>query len=110
MMERVDESARIIAKLEKKEKEREFKFSKPGCEKQYRFNTRIRELYGDKLRFELQKHFKNGVPDKMEKLIKEGEKEIDDQNHKLKIADEFGFHALDDFDKEDLEEDGGARG
>ena len=41
----------------------------------------------------------------MEELIKEGEKEIDDQNHKLKIADEFGFRALDDFTKEDLARD-----
>ena len=105
LLERMDEGERIIAKLEKKEKEREFKFSKPGCEKQYRFNSKIRELIGDKLRFELQKHFRGGVPDKMERLIKEVEKEIDDQNHKLKIADEFGFRALDDFDKEDLARD-----
>ena len=38
-------------------------------------------------------------------MIKEGEKEIDDQNHKLKIADKFGFPALDDFTKEDLARD-----
>ena len=30
------------------------------------------------------------------------EKEIDDQNLKLKVADEFGFKAMEDFIKEDL--------
>ena len=53
----------------------------------------------------MKKHFKNGLPDRVEELIKKGEKEIDDQNHKLKIADEFGFRALEDFNKEDLARD-----
>ena len=87
------------------EKEKKFKFSKLGCETQFKFNSKIKDLWGDKLKVELKKHFKNGLPEKVEGLIKEGEKEIDDQNHKLKIADEFGFPALDDFTKEDLARD-----
>ena len=105
LIERVEEVERVNAKFERKEKENEFKFSKIGCETQYKFNVKIKELFGDKLKVELRKHFKNGLPEKVEELIKEGEKEIDDKNHKLKIADELGFRAMEEFDKEDLARD-----
>ena len=62
-------------------------------------------MYSEKLKVELKKHFKKGLPEKIEELITEGEKEIDDENHKLKIANEFGFKALEDFTKEDLARD-----
>ena len=65
----------------------------------------MKDMFGDKLKNELKKHFKNGLPDKVEEIIKEDEKELDEQNHKLKIADEFGFKSLDDFVKEDLARD-----
>ena len=88
-----------------KGKEKKLKFSKAGCETQFKFNSKIKDLWGDELKVELKKHFKEGLPEKIEGLVKEAEKEIDDQNHKLKIADEFGFPALDDFTKEDLARD-----
>ena len=103
LVERLEEVERINAKFEKKEKE--FKFTKIGCETQYKFNVKVKELFGEKLKVELKKHFKKGLPEKVEELIKEGEKEIDDENHKLKIANEFGFRALEDFTKEDLARD-----
>ena len=105
LVERLEEVERINAKFEKKEKEKEFKFTKTGCETQYKFNVKIKELYSEKLKVELKKHFKNGLPGKIEELIKEGEKEIDDENHKLKIANEFGFKAVEEFTKEDLARD-----
>ena len=74
--ERLEEVERINAKLEKKEKD--FKFTKTGCETQYKFNNKIKEVCGEKMRVELKKHFRNGLPEKIEELIKEGEKEIDD--------------------------------
>ena len=55
----------------------------------------------DKLRVELKKHIKEKIPDNVDKIVKEGQAKID-QNPKLKIADEFGFRALEDFGKEDL--------
>ena len=55
------------------------------------------DMFGDKWKNELKEHFKNGLPDKVEEIIKEDEKELDEQNHKWKIADEFGFKSLDDF-------------
>ena len=103
--ERLEEVERINAKLEKKEKDKEFKFTKIGCENQYKFNNKIKEVCGKKMRVELKKHFKDGLPPKIEKLIKEGEKEIDDENHKLKIANEFGYKAVEEFVKEDLARD-----
>ena len=46
--------------------------------------------------------FEKELPKEVESLVKEVEEEIDGQNVKLKIADEFGFEALEDFNKEDL--------
>ena len=103
--ERLEEVERINAKLEKKEKDKEFKFTKIGCENQFKFNNKVKEICGEKMRVELKKHFKDGLPQKIEELIKEGEKEIDDENHKLKIANEFGFKAVEEFVKEDLARD-----
>ena len=101
-MERLDKAERINAKLEAKGKEKKFKFSKSGCEKQFNFNTKIKDLFGDDLKVELEKHFKEGLPEKIGGLVKEAEKEIDDQNLRLKIADEFGYKAMQEFIKEDL--------
>ena len=103
--ERLEEVERINAKLEKKEKDKDFKFTKIGCENQFKFNNKVKEICGEKMRVELKKHFKDGLPQKIEELIKEGEKEIDDENHKLKIANEFGFKAVEEFVKEDLARD-----
>ena len=47
------------------------------------------------MKVELQRHFKEGLPEKVGGLVKEAEKEIDDQNLRLKIADEFGYRAMD---------------
>ena len=87
---RLEELDKFKEKTKKKEKDK-FKWSKPGCEKQFDFNIEVKEIVGDKLRVELKKHFKEKIPDKAEEIVKEGEVMIDDQNHKLKIADEFGF-------------------
>ena len=46
--------------------------------------------------------FKKELPEEVENLVKEVKKEIDDQNVKLKVADEFGFDAMEDFSNEDL--------
>ena len=52
LMERVEEVERVNARFEKKEKEKEFKFSMAGCEKQFKFNGKLKELFGYKLRVE----------------------------------------------------------
>ena len=41
----------------------------------------------------------------MEEIIKRGEKKIEEQNHQLKIQDEFGSRGLEDFIKEELARD-----
>ena len=105
IMERLEKAERINAKLEVKEKEKKFKFSKPGCEKQFKFNSKMKDLFGEDLKVELEKHFKEGLPEGIGGLVKEAGKEIDDQNLRLKVADEFGFKAMEDFVKEDLARD-----
>ena len=62
----------------------------------------MKDLMGDKLRSKLKKHFSDGIPDDIKGVIKEGETKLDDQNHKMKMADEFCFKALDEFIKEEL--------
>ena len=37
----------------------EKKFTDKGCEKQYKFNGKMKDLYSDKLKVELKKHFKS---------------------------------------------------
>ena len=74
LIERLEEVERVNAKLERKEKEKDFKFTKAGCERQYKFNMQMKEKFGDKLKNELKKHFKNGLPDKVEEIIKEDER------------------------------------
>ena len=105
IMERLEKAERINAKLEVKGKEKKFKFSKSGCEKQFNFNSKIKDLFGDDLKVELEKHFKEGLSEKIGGLLKEAEKEIEDKNLRLKIADEFGYKAMEDFIKEDLARD-----
>ena len=105
IIERLEKAERINARLEVKEKEKKFKLSKSGCEKQFKFNVKMKDMFGDDLKVELQKHFKEGLPEKVGGLVKEAEKEIVDQNLRLKIADEFGYKAMEDFIKEDLARD-----
>jgi hypothetical protein len=102
IVERLVKAERINARLEMKEKEGKFKFSKSGCETQFKFNIKMKDRFGDDLKVELKKHFKKELPEKVGGLVKEVEEEIDDQNLKLKVADEFGFKAMEDFIKEDL--------
>ena len=85
----LEELERVNVKFEKKEKEKEFKFTNKGCEKQFKFNGKMKELFSDKLKVELKKHFKDGLPEKVEEIIREGEKEVDEQNYWLKISDDF---------------------
>ena len=42
LVERLEEVERVNAKFEKKEKEKELKFTKTGCETQYKFNVKIK--------------------------------------------------------------------
>ena len=98
VVDRLEEIERINTKLKKKDEDK-FVWTKKGCETQFKFNNKVKDIAVDKMRVELRKHFKT-LPPKIEELIKEGEKEIDDGNHKLKIANEFGFKAVEEFIKE----------
>ena len=100
ILERLGEVERVNIKLKKKDEDK-FTFTKKGCENQFKFNNKVKDIAIDRMKVELQKHFKT-LPLKIDELIKEGEKEIDDGNHKLKIANDYGFKAVEEFAKEDL--------
>ena len=87
----LEEVERVNVKFEKNEKEKELEFTNKGCERQFKFNGKMKDLCSDKLKVKLKKHFKDRLPEKVEEIIKEGEKEVDEQNQRLKIVDEFWF-------------------
>ena len=104
-MDRLKQLEKFKESTKKKEKEK-YKWNKTGTEKQFDFNSDVKEIISEKLREALKASYdRRDIPAKVEDVIKEGEKKIDDQNHKLKIADEFGFKAMDEFDKEELARD-----
>ena len=102
IMERLMRAEKFNDKLKVKEEDEKFKFSKPGCEKQFKFNIKMKDRFGVDLKTELERCFEKELPKGVESLVKEVEEEIDEQNVKLKIADKFGFEAMEDFNKEDL--------
>ena len=102
IMERVVRAEKFNVKLKAKEEDEKFKFSKPGCEKQFKFNIKMKDRFGVDLKTELERCFEKELPTGVKNLVEEVEKEIDEQNIKLKVADEFGFEAMEDFSKEDL--------
>ena len=89
LIERLEEVERVNIKFEKNKKE--LKFTNKGCERQFKFNGKMKDLCSDKLKVKLKKYFKDRLPEKVDEIIKEGEKEVDEQNQRLKIVDEFGF-------------------
>ena len=90
----------------KRQEEEAFKWTKPGCKKQFEFNCKSRDLLCDELQWALEDTLGAGkLPAKVEDLIKEGRQLIDDRNHCLRIADEYGFEALEHFEKDDLARD-----
>ena len=97
------ENKKELEEYRKERKVKKHKWSKAGCEKQYDFNESVRDIFCVKLRKELAREFgENGIPSHVEDVVKEGESAIVDRNHKLKIADDYGFDALEVFEKEDL--------
>ena len=98
--QRLEEIERQNAKTKKKEEE-DYTYSKKGCERQVKFNNKVKDIAIDQMRVELTKLL-GVLPDKISDLIKKGEKELDDGNHVLKVADKFGFNAAEEFVKDEL--------
>ena len=107
VMERLVKSEKFNVKMKVKvEEEEKFKFkSESGCEKQFKFNLKMKDRFVGDLKSELENCFDKVLPERVGSLVKKVEKVIDDQNLKLKIADEFGFDAMEEFGKESLARD-----
>ena len=102
IMERLMKAKKFSDKLKAKEEDEKFKFFKSGCERQFKFNIKMKDRFGGDLKTELERCFEKELPAGVKILVEEVEKEIDEQNVKLKVADEFGLEAMEDFNKEDL--------
>ena len=67
--------------------------------KQYLHQVRVRQLCVEDVRKQLEKHFgsKREVPQKIEEVIKLGEKEIDKRIKMLKMADKVSWLAVEKY-------------
>jgi len=103
ILERLVKAERFGVKMKiKAEEVDKFGFkSESGCKKQFRFNLRLKDEFVGELKSELEDLF-GKVPEKIGSLIEEAEKVIDDRNLKLKIGEEFGMAAMEEFGEEDL--------
>ena len=68
ILERLGEVERVNTKLKKKDEDK-FTFTKKGCENQFKFNNKIKDIAIDRMKVELQKHFRT-LPSKIDELIK----------------------------------------
>ena len=104
IMERLVKAEQFEAKMKVKvDEEEKFKFkSASGCKKQFKFNLRLKDGFVGDLKSELENCFDKVLPEGVGSLMKKAEKAIDDRNLKLKIGDEFGLVAMEEFGEEDL--------
>ena len=104
VMERLVKAEQFKARMKvKMEEEEKFKFkSDSGCKKQFKFNLKLKDGFVGDLKSELENCFDKVLPEGVGSLMKEAEKVIDDRNLKLKIGDEFGLAAMEEFGEEDL--------
>ena len=61
ILDRLGEVERVNTKLKKKDEDN-FTFTKKGCETQFKFNNKVKDIVVDRMRMELQKHFKTLPP------------------------------------------------
>ena len=67
IMERLVEAEKFNVKLKAKEEDEKFKFSKPGCERQFKFNIKMKDRFGVDLRTELEGCFEKKLPKEVER-------------------------------------------
>ena len=86
---------RLMEKMKYMENRRRWNLS--GNEKQYLHQVRVRQLCVEDVRKQLEDYFvsKKDVPEKIEEVIKLGEKEIDDRIKMLRMADKASWLAVD---------------
>ena len=103
ILERLVKAEQFELKMKvKADEDDKFEFkSESGSKKQFKFNSRLKDGFVGDLKSELENCF-GRVPEKVSSLIKEVERVIDDRNLKLKIGEEFGMAAMEEFAEEDL--------
>ena len=110
ILERLVKAERFGLKMKVKASEDDkFEFkSESGFEKQFKFNLKLRDRFVGDLKSELESCF-GKIPEKISSLMTEVEKVIEDRNLKLKIGEEFGIAAMEEFSEENLARNEGER-
>ena len=106
-MKKVEEENKTLKNSDLKRKVKEgtsqIKFTKLGCEKQYKFNCEVLTVVGEEYRRALEEHF-DEIPENLKAAIKKGEDLLKQRNRHVRIADEVGWDGLEKFEKEELAE------
>ena len=110
ILERLVKAERFGLKMKVKASEDDkFEFkSESGFKKQFEFNLKLRDRFVGDLKSELESCF-GKIPEKISSLMTEVEKVIEDRNLKLKIGEEFGIAAMEEFSEENLARNEGER-
>lgn len=101
--EEITEIKELIEDMKRKAKLSEVKFSRPGTNKNVQFAEQVRAAYSTDMRKVLRKLFTpSGIPAAISDQLAIGDKLVEDRIHLMKIADEYGWGACVDFQKEEL--------
>ena len=93
----------VVADLERKAKLGETKFSRVGTEKNIKFAEEVRRAYSTDMCSVLRRIFGvGGIPQAITDQLAIGDKLIEDRVVLMKVADEFGWSACTEFDKEEI--------
>ena len=92
ILQRIGEVERFNSKIKKKDED-DFTFSKKGCERQFKFNNKVKDITIDRMKVELSKHFRT-LSSKIDDLIKEGNFEMLSRLNKLDFCGRFKASAL----------------
>ena len=93
----------VIGDMQRKAELREVKFSRAGTEKNVQFAEEVRKAYSTDMKRILRKMFSpDDIPSIISDQLSKGDKLVEDRIHLMKIADEYGWGACVDFQKEEL--------
>ena len=89
----------------KRKREEKVVWKNKSCEFQYKYNDGVKDWIVEDLRRELERKFGDEIPESLEEVVKKGEKLVDDRNFLVKMADELGWSAVGEFEKDELARD-----
>ena len=93
----------VIGDMQRKAELREVKFSRAGTEKNVKFAEDVRQAYSTDMKRILRKMFSPAdIPAIISDQLSKGDKIVEDRIHLMRVADEYGWAACVEFQKEEL--------